>query len=231
MDVQLPLARLLKVCDPFTNCWTDEPFTVTDVKRAIREKRLKAESFSTCKRSQDWTTREHIERIAYLAVHGWERAIDIDVGVPALQCHVNWPVQDGNHRVAAAVVRQDASILACVGGSVDYAYELFGVDISGEPASPADALTPGPCDLEAIIRANPGAVAIVDNDNWKLYKVDPYGPDAPQDADEHKRWYVDNLLATSSTIEPIEEGLGGGCYGGDLLTVLAKMAGIQVESA
>lgn len=54
----------------------------------------------------------------------------MDVGVPSLHCYVDWPVMDGNHRLAAAIYRKDATILACVGGDIDYALELFGVDVS-----------------------------------------------------------------------------------------------------
>jgi hypothetical protein len=36
-------------------------------------------------------------------LHGWTDAIEVDVGVPALRCHVDWPVQEGNHRLAAAI--------------------------------------------------------------------------------------------------------------------------------
>lgn len=71
----------------------------------------------------------HAGRIAYFVEHGWKDAIGIDVGVPSLGCHVRWPVQDGNHRLAAAIYRGDKTILADVDGSVDYAAELLGVSI------------------------------------------------------------------------------------------------------
>ena len=35
---------------------------------------------------------------------------------------------DGNHRLAAASLRGDPSILAIVSGDLDYALELFGVE-------------------------------------------------------------------------------------------------------
>lgn len=70
----------------------------------------------------------HAARIAYLVENGWPDAIEVDVGVPSMFCHVDWPVTDGNHRLAAAAYRGDVSILASVGGSLDYALELFGVE-------------------------------------------------------------------------------------------------------
>lgn len=71
----------------------------------------------------------HAGRIAYFVTHGWEDPISVDVGVPSLGCNVRWPVQDGNHRLAAAIYRNDDAILADVDGSVAYAAELFGVEI------------------------------------------------------------------------------------------------------
>jgi hypothetical protein len=93
----------------------------------MAEGRLNASAY---RETTIWTRRQHIERIAFLAVHGWAAAIEIDVGVPSLGHHVRWPITDGNHRVAAALVRRDTRILASVGGSLDYAQELFGVDVT-----------------------------------------------------------------------------------------------------
>lgn len=71
----------------------------------------------------------HARRIAWLVVNGWEDAIEIDVGVPAFGNCRAWPVLDGNHRLYAAVIRGDAEIQASVSGSLDFAAELFGVDV------------------------------------------------------------------------------------------------------
>jgi hypothetical protein len=73
---------------------------------------------------------QEVERIAYLVVNGWDDAIEIDVGVPSLLCHVDWIVLDGNHRLAAAIYRGDTMISASVGGCIGYAMELFGVDVT-----------------------------------------------------------------------------------------------------
>ncbi|EVT82546.1 hypothetical protein Z046_32460 [Pseudomonas aeruginosa VRFPA09] len=37
-------------------------------------------------------------------------------------------VTDGNHRLAAAIFRGDATIPALVDGELEHAFELFGVD-------------------------------------------------------------------------------------------------------
>lgn len=70
----------------------------------------------------------HASRIAFLVKNGWADAIEVDVGIPSMRCYVNWPVTDGNHRLAAAAYRGDKAILASVGGCLDYAFELFGVE-------------------------------------------------------------------------------------------------------
>ena len=63
-----------------------------------------------------WTRWDHIRRAAYLMVHGWPDAIDVDVGVPALGDDTHWPVCEGNHRLLAALARGDKSIRASVSG-------------------------------------------------------------------------------------------------------------------
>lgn len=55
-------------------------------------------------------------------------ALEIDVGVPALNYLPDWMVLDGNHRLAAAIYARRPTILAYVGGQLDYAQRLFGVE-------------------------------------------------------------------------------------------------------
>ena len=99
--------------------------TRRDVARALREQRLVAQP----------GTDDHAGRIAYFVVHGSADPIHIDVGVPALGCHVDWLVEDGNHRLAAAIYARRRLIVASVGGQLDHARRLFGVDCKEEPAA------------------------------------------------------------------------------------------------
>ena len=79
-------------------------------------------------------------------------------------------------------------------------------------------------DLAKIIQANPGCVAIVDNDCWTLYSRDPSSLDEDEDAEKYE-------LANSDDVMPVGDGYGSGnCYGGDILQALAKIVGIKVES-
>jgi ParB-like chromosome segregation protein Spo0J len=65
-----------------------------------------------------WNTRAHIERVAWLAQHGWTDPIYLDVGCPALATPTWWPVQDGNHRLAAAILTGQTAILVAVSGDL-----------------------------------------------------------------------------------------------------------------
>lgn len=70
----------------------------------------------------------HIRRIAWLVKNGWSDPIDIDVGIPGLGLHIDWPVTDGNHRLYAAIVREDLDIWAYISGSIDYANEILEIN-------------------------------------------------------------------------------------------------------
>lgn len=84
--------------------------------------------------------------------------------------------------------------------------------------------------LIEVIKANPGSVAIVDNDCWTLWKQHP--DDGPDDDDAYEQWEAENKLASDDDIEPLGDGGygSGNCYGGDLLQALAEIVGIKVES-
>lgn len=88
---------------------------------------------------KDWDSPlAHARRIAYLAHHGWADPIEIDVGVPHLACYPEWPVEDGNHRLYAAVLRGDSDILATIAGDLGYAAQRFGIKaklLEEQPAS------------------------------------------------------------------------------------------------
>ncbi len=86
-------------------------------------------------------------------------------------------------------------------------------------------------DLVKIIKANPGCVAIIDNDCWFLHREHPEGG---PDYDDPKReaWEKANELASYEDVKPLGDGGygSGNCYGGDILQALAKIVGIKVES-
>ncbi|MBK6616279.1 hypothetical protein [Ottowia sp.] len=100
--------------------------TLEAVRKAMTHRFHQPLAYSACLRATRWTVEDHIARIAYLASTGWSEPIEVDVGVPHMNCWVNWPVVDGNHRLAAAIARRDDFILASVGGCCTYMRELFG---------------------------------------------------------------------------------------------------------
>lgn len=111
------LESLIRVNNPLAEPpWAERnrAITVTEVLKAVREKRFESR----------WGTRNHLRRIAYLVEHPDEKPIEIDVGVPCLNYYVDWIIIDGNHRVAAALVRGDEFISASIGGQLNYAEEL-----------------------------------------------------------------------------------------------------------
>ena len=126
MSILIPLEKLIP-WSAFTgvNPWGVGKFTTEHVHKAIENNRLSSLPHDPSRRNLS-TRRYHIQRIAWLAVNGWTDPIQIDVGVPELCSHVDWIVIDGNHRLAAAIVRGDKTISAAVSGSVGYALQLFG---------------------------------------------------------------------------------------------------------
>jgi hypothetical protein len=64
-------------------------------------------------------------RVAFFVKYGWSDPIEIDVGVPMLGCYLEWPVCDGNHRLAAAIYSGMPYIKAEISGQVDYAVSLL----------------------------------------------------------------------------------------------------------
>jgi hypothetical protein len=136
----LPVSALLD-WSPFDHYVWDitRPVTKDAVGKAIAENRFRPVPLdlnTTLEMDMESRTAYHIERIAHLVQAGWEDEIDVDVGVPALGYHPDWIVQDGNHRLAAAIYRGDESIAVSVAGQLDFAAALFGVEearLAGEP--------------------------------------------------------------------------------------------------
>lgn len=87
-------------------------------------------------------------------------------------------------------------------------------------------------DLVAIIKANPGCTAVIDNDSWELIKKKPVAFDS-WDGEKQDEWLEKATLVNShDTIKPLGDGGygSGNCYGGDILCALAAIVGINIES-
>lgn len=116
----LDVLKFRKRCDPIRdNSWSlDYPITQNNIKIAIANNNLLPP------KSNDIVPYSinpliHAARIAWFIIHGWNDPINIDVGVPSLGCYPKWPLKDGNHRFAAAIIRDDHFILANMSGAVN----------------------------------------------------------------------------------------------------------------
>lgn len=69
---------------------------------------------------------DHMKRIAYFVKHGIVDPIDIDVGCPSFRASTVY-VGDGNHRLAAAIIRGDKRIPVDYSGEVYTAVFQFGL--------------------------------------------------------------------------------------------------------
>lgn len=70
------------------------------------------------------TAHQHAARIAWLMANGWGDNIYVDLGVPGLYPADHWAIEDGNHRVYAAIMLGHQAIDAHVVASRDLAAEF-----------------------------------------------------------------------------------------------------------
>lgn len=129
-------SSLRGLCDHFDSvCWKDlsHPMTLEEID-AVLESGTEELPEETPPVSDDSVgTPEsrlaHARRIAWFVRNGFQEPLQVDVGVPSLGCYVSWMVQDGNHRLAAAIYRrerlkEDPWLPVIVSGSVYFAKEL-----------------------------------------------------------------------------------------------------------
>lgn len=126
MVVDVPVKAVLALCDPIkTSPWIGGRVTKAMILRHLKNGRMQPAPVMS-----DASSYKQAGRIAHLVDRGWNDPIQIDVGIPSMGCYVEWPVVDGNHRLAAASIREDEFIAAEISGSVRYAADLFGIDES-----------------------------------------------------------------------------------------------------
>jgi hypothetical protein len=128
----IPVQKILdNIDDPFGRWATGRVVTLKMVQEALSDGSyaLAEESYSHGKDYGDKSTLWHARRIAWLVRNGWDAPIDLDVGIPSMG-YFPYILIDGHHRLCAAIVSGDSEIKAQVSGSIDYAFELFGVDCS-----------------------------------------------------------------------------------------------------
>ena len=120
----LDVEKIAAICNPYeSTVWSSKVVRKKDVQMAITAGLLESAPYCMAL-EDDWDHQTHVQRIAWLVANGWSDPIEVDVGIPVLGFHVNWPVTDGNHRLAAAIYRGDERILASVSGQVSYIEEF-----------------------------------------------------------------------------------------------------------
>jgi hypothetical protein len=114
-----------------THTWGHEPFdsrnVKTFIKRGIFESRPwdgKPGSKFTIHKTSEATREYHIARIAYMVINPQSHPICLEIMCPDIGLYDN-SIYDGNHRLAAAIVRKDKTINVTFGGGVDNFYRMF----------------------------------------------------------------------------------------------------------
>lgn len=123
---EVPVSRLIALCNPVeAPPWPDSKDLCS--KRIMRLTELGEIPYTLHSGIVDssWAIEQHEKRIAFFVRSGWSDPIFIDVGIPELGLNIEWPVMDGNHRLAAAILRNDITILAEISGSIDLINQLF----------------------------------------------------------------------------------------------------------
>lgn len=128
MNHVISVKKLAEYCNPFNGCWIDlqTPITYQEIVSCLKHNKeaYTDTEFPFCKPLPKDHRERHIRKVAYFVKHGITSPISLDVGVPSLGCYIDYLVVDGNHRLAAAIYRNDETILAEVNGSIEYATEL-----------------------------------------------------------------------------------------------------------
>lgn len=121
--VRLSVAKLKELADPTAT----SPWTIQSNK-ALRKKVmlcLEDECYSTEPVGEKANAYTHASRIAYFVKHGFGDPIEVDFGIPSMCFRPGWPIDDGNHRYYAAILRGDDYIMAKVSGEADYIEEFL----------------------------------------------------------------------------------------------------------
>lgn len=130
----ISVARLGKLCDPFC-AWREleSPITRQEVLDCLargEEKLCETPLWTTWESAPEnsmpahQVRANHIAKIAYFVRHPIKEPISIDVGVPSMGHHTSHLLEDGNHRLAGAIIAGRRFIPAQVGGEVAHAKSL-----------------------------------------------------------------------------------------------------------
>lgn len=124
---ELSVKRLSRLCKPLA-CWVevDQDIKPEEVLACLDrgEEALVATPlwtsilFSRTPITAEENRQRHIQKVAWFVKNKANEPISLEVGCEALGVWADHIISDGNHRLAAAIIRGDKTIAACVGGGV-----------------------------------------------------------------------------------------------------------------
>jgi hypothetical protein len=127
----VPVRNLRAMNDPLaTPPWTDRcGRRIAQIHVAEVESAIDRADISPSHWVEKWSFSrgQHIARIAALVVDPDPTPIEIDVGFPGHGYFTSWVIFDGNHRLAAAIVRRDQFITAHIRGDAAHVENVLGV--------------------------------------------------------------------------------------------------------
>ncbi len=127
---------LAQYCNPFKGCWMDldEPLKLYEVEEVLldglEELHPPFPSWTQLTKKPQLQLRQmHAQKVAWFVRHGFKEPLQVDVGMPSMGCHVGYIVDDGNHRLAAAIYQLqtqgvDALLPIALCGELEHARTL-----------------------------------------------------------------------------------------------------------
>lgn len=129
----IPVARLKKLCNPWAS-WVelDRPITQAEVRACLRQGGAELShtplwtelAFGRSALTAEENRQGHIRKIAWFVQNGFNEPISLEVGCEGLGVLPGHLVEDGNHRLAAAIMRKDKTIPARIGGGLSDAKRM-----------------------------------------------------------------------------------------------------------
>ncbi len=124
---EVPIDRVLGIIDPIANPPWHDGIDVSErgVAAALAAGRYEKRPYSSnlvtvC--GKGWTSQRHEERIAWLVANPPLDPIEVEIS-----CYGDAGVDDGMHRLYAAVIRGDVTVRVRIGGFIDHGPQALGV--------------------------------------------------------------------------------------------------------
>lgn len=128
IECEILVDSLQEICPIFqNNPWIGTNVTQDMVLQALANNDLQSSHYDPV--SSDWTSSQHAARIAYLVQHPSMEPIHLNFE-PDYRSFTDWPIEDGNHRLAAAIVLGWETINTCIRGDLEVASQALSQDLS-----------------------------------------------------------------------------------------------------